>query len=942
MARYEFVEGKSSKFWEATLDGSNLIIRFGRIGTDGQIQTKQFTTREAAQKEHDKLVTEKTKKGYQLAGQQTPSAPLPTVAESASDPALRKDLYVYNEATGFLITSKRLAAKGWDSAGEEWEKAVCNGDLIPTELYQDDSFVIRVVVGGELSAQESDEWCGRLDWKLRVPDGNLVVCAGSDYVMEDWEDEEGYIGDHVRHLKIPRGDYKASLYMYLPGVNGAPCLRAAQGGDEPDPFGEWFRRTRPNETFPEWLHNECIADPSEDPGHEKEWKKAKKIEDPHEHYVAFLIHLTPSKTGDRVAMPELNDGWFSTPNQCRVPKKIPLRIPSQEPEGRPEKPNPDQVFPVGIFEHTEAFKRSAVKGGTVEVPVERLERLFRVAWFCHPWTLPEIRVHLPKARTFSEGSERIDKVLMRRNGDVIDIQFEATGGQSGSIRQVADVASRLNGLPDDSIVEIDTAWVSTEHLKKEKPIALQRYRGIVRNGKFAIEEAFPCSDAATLNGALALAAQIEAESVIDAGDEQTASAVLAYLKKHAFFSSNPAVASGSTGIAMKDPEPAMLNFVAADVFKRRFKQEFPLMDLERDDEDEQKDNEIEKRLAAVGAKLPPKGEPLLTGANGRVFHSSDAMQVSEAVRARITAVEKDIAPLGFRFVADVVCSALETVVVRAYAQNAGTVWAALLLGPHGNGTVEFITKFEKGATLTVTTNMMSRDELFRHAFKSPRPGMAVSELWKESERRVAWFSKIHGTPLKLTLTAKGLAEDVEESIRRQEAKVPAKTCELLFTDVEEGRSYYSFDGKTLDAAASQFIDAADRVMKDLGYTPVGDVVGSYLSSSVQRGYVKKGGDTWAKFVFEACSSSTCSGHWEFVTTYEKGVLVTTRAALSKDEPKRKIYRILDPNSPPRELLVKHEKRKAQLVAKCGTTVPVKADLHSLAAECEASIRRLIG
>ena len=28
MARYEFVEGNSSKFWEATLDGVNLIIRF--------------------------------------------------------------------------------------------------------------------------------------------------------------------------------------------------------------------------------------------------------------------------------------------------------------------------------------------------------------------------------------------------------------------------------------------------------------------------------------------------------------------------------------------------------------------------------------------------------------------------------------------------------------------------------------------------------------------------------------------------------------------------------------------------------------------------------------------------------------------------------------------------------------------------------------------------
>src|SRR5262249_5850658 len=156
----------------------------------------------------------------------------------------------------------------------------------------------------------------------------------------------------------------------------------------------------------------------------------------------FLIHLTPLTVNETVEMPELTDGWFSTPTKCRVPKKIPLGIPAPEPEGLPEKPNPEQVFPLDIFQHTERFKRAAVAGGGVEVPVEHFERLFRVAWFCHPWTIPEIRVQLPKSAPFPDSGEHMEKVVMRQSGDIIGIQVESTNRQSGSIRQVAAIASR--------------------------------------------------------------------------------------------------------------------------------------------------------------------------------------------------------------------------------------------------------------------------------------------------------------------------------------------------------------------------------------------------------------------------------------------------------------------------------------------------------------------
>jgi predicted DNA-binding WGR domain protein len=64
-ARYfEFVDGSSSKFWEISLDGTSFTTRYGRIGTDGQSSLKEYDSAAKAKAEHDKLVAEKTKKGY--------------------------------------------------------------------------------------------------------------------------------------------------------------------------------------------------------------------------------------------------------------------------------------------------------------------------------------------------------------------------------------------------------------------------------------------------------------------------------------------------------------------------------------------------------------------------------------------------------------------------------------------------------------------------------------------------------------------------------------------------------------------------------------------------------------------------------------------------------------------------------------------------------------
>jgi predicted DNA-binding WGR domain protein len=61
---FEFVEGTSSKFWEIKVEGNQFFTRYGKIGTDGQMTQKDWPSNDKAQAEADKLIAEKTRKGY--------------------------------------------------------------------------------------------------------------------------------------------------------------------------------------------------------------------------------------------------------------------------------------------------------------------------------------------------------------------------------------------------------------------------------------------------------------------------------------------------------------------------------------------------------------------------------------------------------------------------------------------------------------------------------------------------------------------------------------------------------------------------------------------------------------------------------------------------------------------------------------------------------------
>ncbi len=138
MRRFELVDGKSSKFWEVDTEGKDVIVRFGKIGTNGQTQTKSFPTPEKAKTEHHNLVKEKTRKGYSEVttssdrDEETPSAtPDDGAPDGAAEPAIAARIAKPK-------TSKKEAPKpesstsddGWVDASNGYKVALVDGKLV--------------------------------------------------------------------------------------------------------------------------------------------------------------------------------------------------------------------------------------------------------------------------------------------------------------------------------------------------------------------------------------------------------------------------------------------------------------------------------------------------------------------------------------------------------------------------------------------------------------------------------------------------------------------------------------------------------------------------------------------------------------------------------------------------------------------------------------------
>ena len=150
----------------------------------------------------------------------------------------------------------------------DWKTLAEQGAAIVTSLYQDDGYNVRVVFG-EINEREAEEWTSRVDWRLNLESGKMVVSGVCDEDIEEYlEDfpaaEPG--GDY--HLgclvEVPPGEYRVTIYGFPPNDLAGGWMAIEDRGSFKACFGQesefgyekpldYFARTRPGETPPAWI-----------------------------------------------------------------------------------------------------------------------------------------------------------------------------------------------------------------------------------------------------------------------------------------------------------------------------------------------------------------------------------------------------------------------------------------------------------------------------------------------------------------------------------------------------------------------------------------------------------------------------------------------------------------------------------------------------------------
>ena len=120
---FHFQDGNSQKFWAIDVEGPRFTVQFGRLGAAGQTQTKEFGSDAEARAAADKLIAEKTKKGYAEVGAAAVPTPKPSRPKKpAGGAAVPAPLPPVAFPPAPLVVTRRIELDAADWFWASWRK----------------------------------------------------------------------------------------------------------------------------------------------------------------------------------------------------------------------------------------------------------------------------------------------------------------------------------------------------------------------------------------------------------------------------------------------------------------------------------------------------------------------------------------------------------------------------------------------------------------------------------------------------------------------------------------------------------------------------------------------------------------------------------------------------------------------------------------------------
>jgi len=258
--RFENLDAKSNRFWEITIKGKTVTVRYGRIGTDGQTRAETHATPTEAKRAAEMQVAEQVKQGYREVGGASRSRLKASATSSRKAPA-RKAPARKAPARKVATTTAEKSVTTSGAAAEPLSVT------IGTQTWMVENLNVDRFRNGDVIAEAPSE----TDWELAGENGEPAWCYyenqqknGSTYgKLYNWHAVNDERGLAPAGWRVPSSEDWIELYNNSPDKDqfARRIVRAAAWGDESDresnasgfsalPAGQRFFNTLLGSQFP--------------------------------------------------------------------------------------------------------------------------------------------------------------------------------------------------------------------------------------------------------------------------------------------------------------------------------------------------------------------------------------------------------------------------------------------------------------------------------------------------------------------------------------------------------------------------------------------------------------------------------------------------------------------------------------------------------------------